>query len=121
MSVTATAYASLAGINAAKQPKYVNSMHSCRFVATEIHERCGIVAGSGNSQSRERRMTPQPGSTIRHALMDEEQRLPARTDANTFRLQLQFMRAHGASSGQLTTLVTSLEGGTVWSSAQRRQ
>ena len=67
-------------------------------------------------------MTPLPGQTMRHALMDEEQRLPARIDANTFRLQQQFMRAHGASSGRPTTLLTtSLEGGTFRSSAQRRQ
>jgi len=67
-------------------------------------------------------MTPMPGQTMRHALMDEEQCMPPRTDANTFRLQLQFIRAHGASSGQLTTLITtSREGGTLWSSEQRRQ
>jgi hypothetical protein len=49
---------------------------------------------------------------MRHTLMDEEQRAPARTDASTFRLQQQFMRAHGLPTGQLTTLVTSsIEGG----------
>lgn len=57
-------------------------------------------------------MTILPEPTRRHALMDEEQRMRARTDANTFRLQQQFMRAHGAPTGKLTTLVTtSVDGG----------
>ena len=56
----------------------------------------------------------------RHALTDDEQRLRTRNDASTFRLQQQFMRAHGATSGQLTTLVTtSVEGG-VFLCANRR-
>ena len=57
-------------------------------------------------------MTTLPEQTMRHALTDEEQRMRVRTDANTFRLQQQFMRAHGAPRGELTTLVTtSVEGG----------
>lgn len=57
-------------------------------------------------------MTTLPEQKMRHALTDEEQRTRARTDANTFRLQQQFMRAHGAPRGELTTLVTtSLDGG----------
>jgi hypothetical protein len=64
-------------------------------------------------------MTVLPEQTIRHAFTDE-QRLRARTDANTFRLQQQFMRAHGAPRGQLTTLVTtSGEGGVFVSSIDR--
>lgn len=56
----------------------------------------------------------------RHALSDDERRLRTRNDASTFRLQQQFMRAHGATRGQLTTLVTtSVEGG-VFVSTQRR-
>lgn len=64
-------------------------------------------------------MTTLPGQTTRHALTDEEQR--PRTDASTFRLQQQFMRAHGAPTGQLTTLVTtSIEGGVFLCSNRRR-
>jgi hypothetical protein len=56
----------------------------------------------------------------RHAFRDDEQRLRTRNDASTFRLQQQFARAHGATKGQLTTLVTtSVEGG-VFLSSQRR-
>ena len=65
-------------------------------------------------------MTTLPVQTMRHALTDEEQRLRARTDANTFRLQQQFIRAHGAPRGPLTTLVTtSGEGGVFLSSVDR--
>ena len=57
-------------------------------------------------------MTTLPEQTMGHALTDEEQSMRARTDANTFRLQQQFMRAHGAPRGELTTLVTtSVDGG----------
>lgn len=57
-------------------------------------------------------MSTLPEQTRRHALTDEEQRSRTRTDANTFRLQQQFMRAHGMPKGQLTTLVTtSVDGG----------
>jgi hypothetical protein len=52
-------------------------------------------------------MTTLPGQTLRHALRDEEQRPRTRTDANSFRLQQQFIRAHGAPRGPLTTLVTT--------------
>jgi hypothetical protein len=56
----------------------------------------------------------------RQALTDDEQRLRTRNDASTFRLQQQFMRAHGATNGQLTTLVTtSVEGGVFLSSHRR--
>jgi hypothetical protein len=66
-------------------------------------------------------MTTLPEQTMRHALKDDEQRLPSRTDASTFRLQQQFMRAHGAPRGQLTTLVTTtVEGGVFLSGNQRR-
>jgi hypothetical protein len=65
-------------------------------------------------------MTPLPEQTMRHAFTDEEQRLRARTDANTFRLQQQFMRAHGAPRGQLTTLVTTSGEGGVFVCSQRR-
>lgn len=63
-------------------------------------------------------MTTLPEQTMRHALKDDEQRLPSRIDASTFRLQQQFMRAHGAPRGQLTTLVT-VEGGVFLSSNER--
>lgn len=67
-------------------------------------------------------MTTLPGQTMRHALTDEERRLRARTDANTFRLQQQFIQAHGAPRGQLTTLVTtSNDGGVFLSSVDRPQ
>jgi hypothetical protein len=67
-------------------------------------------------------MTTLPEATRRHALMDEEQRLPTRADASTFRLQQQFMRAHGAPTGQLTTLITtSIEGGVFLCSDRRQQ
>jgi hypothetical protein len=57
-------------------------------------------------------MTTLPEQTMGHALTDEELSVRARTDANTFRLQQQFMRAHGAPRGELTTLVTtSVDGG----------
>jgi hypothetical protein len=80
-----------------------------------------MVAGPETVMSRERLMTTLPGQTTRHALTDEEQRSRARTDASTFRLQQQFMRAHGAPTGQLTTLVTtSIEGG-VFLCAHRRR
>jgi hypothetical protein len=65
-------------------------------------------------------MTTLPDQMRRHALTDEEQRLRARNDANTFRLQQQFMRAHGASRGQLTTLVTTSGEGGVFVCASRR-
>ena len=56
----------------------------------------------------------------RHSKPDE--RLQARNDASTFRLQQQFRQAHGAPTGELTTLVTSLvEGGVFVSSQQRGQ
>lgn len=65
-------------------------------------------------------MTTLPGQTMRHALTDEKQHLRARTDANTFRLQQQFIRAHGAPRGPLTTLVTtSGEGGVFLSCIDR--
>ena len=65
-------------------------------------------------------MTTLPVQTTRDALTDEEQRSRARTDANTFRLQQQFIQAHGAPRGQLTTLVTtSVEGGVfLWTSGR---
>jgi len=67
-------------------------------------------------------MTPMPVPTMRHALMDEEQRSPARSDANTFHLQQQFIRAHGAPTGQLTTLITtSIEGGVFLSRVEGSQ
>ena len=67
-------------------------------------------------------MTTLPVQTTRHALTDEERRLRARTDTNTFRLQQQFLRAHGAPRGQLTMLVTtSVEGGVFLSSLDRLQ
>lgn len=57
-------------------------------------------------------MIPMPLPAMRSALMDEEQRAPSRADANTFHLQQQFIQAHGAPTGQLTTLITtSIEGG----------
>ena len=65
-------------------------------------------------------MTTLPEQPRRHTLTDQEQRVPTRNDANTFRLQQQFMRAHGAPRGQLTTLITtSVEGG-VFVCSQRR-
>ena len=65
-------------------------------------------------------MTTLPEQTRSHALTDEEQRPRTRNDANTFRLQQQFMRAHGAPRGQLTTFVTtSVEGGVFLSSERR--
>lgn len=65
-------------------------------------------------------MTTLSEQMSRHARTDDEQRLRTRNDASTFRLQQQFMRAHGAISGQLTTLITtSVEGG-VFLSTQRR-
>ena len=67
-------------------------------------------------------MTLLPGQTPRHALTDDEQRARTRIDASTFRLQQQFMRAHGAPTGQLTTLVTtSVEGGVFLCSGRPRQ
>lgn len=65
-------------------------------------------------------MSTLPEQMRRDALTDEKQRQRTRNDANTFRLQQQFMRAHGACGGQLTTLVTtSVEGG-VFVCASRR-
>ena len=65
-------------------------------------------------------MTTLPVQALRHVLTDEEQRSRLRTDANTFRLQQQFMRAHGAPRGQLTMLVTtSIEGSAFLSSVGR--
>ena len=58
---------------------------------------------------------------MRHALTEEEQRSRARADASTFRLQQQFIRAHGIPSGQLTTLVTSSIEGGVFLCANRRR
>jgi hypothetical protein len=65
-------------------------------------------------------MTTLPEQTRRHALTDEERRLRTRNDANTFRLQQQFMQAHGATRGQLTTFVTSSAEGGVFLSSHRR-
>lgn len=60
--------------------------------------------------------------TKRDARRDEEQRPRAPIDASTFRLNQQFMRAHGAPRGELTTLVTSLvEGGAFLSGAEQRR
>jgi hypothetical protein len=81
-----------------------------------------MVAGSGNGHVEGTTMTTQPGQPMRLALTGEKQRLQARNDANTFRLQQQFIRAHGAPRGQLTTLVTtSVEGGVFLSSADRHR
>jgi len=66
-------------------------------------------------------MTTLPEQTMRHAPTDEEQRMRARTDANTFRLQQQFMRAHGAPRGELTTLVTTPTDGGVFLCNRRQQ
>ena len=38
------------------------------------------------------------------ALTQQEKRVQTRTDATTYRLHLQFVRAHGAPKGELTTL-----------------
>jgi hypothetical protein len=38
------------------------------------------------------------------ALSDAEQRRQARGDAQTFQLQVQFLRAHGLPRGEVTTL-----------------
>ena len=46
---------------------------------------------------------------------------PTRADAMTFRLHQQFVRAHGAPKGELTTLVTNMtEGGVFMSGGERR-
>lgn len=51
-----------------------------------------------------------------------EERWRTRTDASTFRLQQQFRQAHGACTGELTTLVTSVvDGGVFVSGIERRQ
>jgi hypothetical protein len=65
-------------------------------------------------------MTTLPEQTRRHALTDEKVRLRTRNDASTFRLQQQFMRAHGAPRGQLTTLITTSGEGGVFVCSQRR-
>ena len=44
------------------------------------------------------------------ALTEQEKRVKTRTDTATYRLHLQFMRAHGLPKGELTTLAT---GGTL--------
>lgn len=63
-------------------------------------------------------MTTMPEQNLRQTRADEQ----ARIDANTFRLQQQFMQAHGAPTGPLTTLVTTLmDGGLFLCSERRRQ
>jgi len=43
---------------------------------------------------------------LRDAAADEERRRQARTDAESFQLHVQFMRAHGLPRGEVTTLST---------------
>lgn len=62
-------------------------------------------------------MTTLPEPARHEARTDEQER----TDANTFRVQQQFMRAHGAPKGQLTTLVTTLIDGGVFLCSGERQ
>jgi hypothetical protein len=52
------------------------------------------------------------------ALSDAEQRRPARGDAETFKLQEQFLRAHGLPRGEVTTLFA---GGVFLSGVKRHE
>jgi hypothetical protein len=108
-----------AATSAANQPEYVKSQRACAFSVRNFDEWLWHGRRFRNL-SRERRMTTLPDEMRRHALTDVEQRLRARNDANTFRLQQQFMRAHGASRGQLTTLVTNTVEGGVFLCGERR-
>lgn len=51
-------------------------------------------------------------------LSDAEQRTQARGDAETFKLQVQFLRAHGLPSGEVTTLFA---GGVFLSGVKRHE
>ena len=52
------------------------------------------------------------------ALVDAEPRRQVRTDAETFQLQVQFLRAHGLPRGEVTTLYA---GGVFLSGVERHR
>lgn len=63
------------------------------------------MQGHWHSTPAQRSRPEDMAQTLCDALTDEVQRLQPRTDANTFRLHQQFMRAHGVPRGELTTLI----------------